>query len=287
MATPPSPASPDDIMKVAGIKALLKQVKSEDGKEISCAVGLPDGDKSEAVILLDKIMAPKGVRKHLLKEAGAVSLKLDEKSIRYGRATMDPNDESVLLIKVNREPSGEALAKAVRRRVRSIFKEVVFSIDPQLEGEAEDDDATGIAPGGTSGETPGGIPQGIVAKRAFLVERWRKIPAELRVQIADLNARIAHRLPHEDADGFCGRVTVWFDTIVAELQPGLDAAVDEAINKGDGKYQAVAAALTACRNRLATDELLVVMKQSDLLEGNAIEAAFTHAFDEIGTALTA
>ena len=147
MAKPPTPASLDDIMKVAGIKALLKQVKSEDGKEISCAVCLPDGDKSEAVILVNRVMGPKGVRKHLLKEAGEVSLKLDEKSIRYGRATMDPTDESVLLLKVNKEPSGEALGKAVRKCIKGIFKEVVFSIDPQLESEPEEGEGAPGTPG--------------------------------------------------------------------------------------------------------------------------------------------
>jgi hypothetical protein len=152
---PEKEASADDIMPLGGIKALLKQVKKDGGKEVSCAVCLPEGDKNEAVILLDRVMGPKGVRKHLIKEAKEVGFELDERSIRFGKASMDPNDETILLIKVNKLPSGEALTKAIRKRVKSLFKAVEFSIDAGLENEAEVDGSS-AAPAGAGAD--GGAP---------------------------------------------------------------------------------------------------------------------------------
>src|SRR5271166_2579670 len=96
------PATADDIMPVAALKSLLKAMKKDGDKELSCVVGMTGGEDAEGVILLDKKMGSV-----MIKDAKEAGLPIDEKSIRFGKASMDDSggdDKAVLLIKVNKEP---------------------------------------------------------------------------------------------------------------------------------------------------------------------------------------
>ena len=150
-APPKKQPTPDSIMPVGAIRALLKQVKKDGDKELSCAVCLPEsGD--EAVILLERTMGPKRVRKLLIKEAKEAGLGIEENTIRFGKArtkgdVTDSEDEAqqpILVLLLNKElPKKEAFTKAIKRRIKSAkFKDVEFELDEKLDAEPED----GVAP---------------------------------------------------------------------------------------------------------------------------------------------
>lgn len=131
-------------------------------------------------------------------------------------------------------------------------------------------------------------PKGKVAKRVFLIERWKKIPGELNVQLGVLNRAIATKVPQEDPDDFCKGVEEWFAKLVEDLQSDLNDAIDTSINAGDDSYSAVSDVIRkGLRPRIANDQVVALFKKGNLLQGNAFEDAFTKAFDEIEAALTA
>jgi hypothetical protein len=139
------PASPDDVMTASELKPVLRLVKSEGGAEVGCAVGLTED--RDAVILVSKKEKPKRVRALLLKKAKDVGLSLNATSVRFGRATLDPADDAVLLIKINKGPTEGPLPLALRKRTKPAgFSNVVFTIDETLEKEGEEDSATSGAP---------------------------------------------------------------------------------------------------------------------------------------------
>ena len=146
-APPKKQATPDSIMPIGAIRALLKQVKKDGDKELSCAVCLPEsGD--EAVILLERTMGPKRVRKLLIKEAKEAGLGIEENTIRFGKArtkgdVTDSEDEAqqpILVLLLNKElPKKEAFTKAIKRRIKSAkFKDVEFELDEKLDAEPEE-----------------------------------------------------------------------------------------------------------------------------------------------------
>lgn len=144
------PASPDDVMSASELKPVLRLVKGEGGAEVGCALALTD-DK-EAVILVDRKDKPKRVRANLLKAAKGAGLGVNASSLRFGRATLDPADETVLLIKVNKEPAGGQFQVSVKKRMKAAgFKDVVFTVDEGLENEGEEDVAV---PGAVPGAAP-------------------------------------------------------------------------------------------------------------------------------------
>jgi hypothetical protein len=132
------PASPDEIMSTSELKPVLRAVKSDGGAEVSCAVAMTED--REAVILVHKKDKPKRVQANLTKKAKDVGLALNKSSIRFGRATLDPQDETVLLIKVNREPAGGAFQTSIKKRLKLAgFADIVFTVDEGLESEGEED----------------------------------------------------------------------------------------------------------------------------------------------------
>ncbi|HKM64969.1 MAG TPA: hypothetical protein VJY39_21025 [Acidisphaera sp.] len=183
MAPSKKPPGADDIMPVAAVKMLLKQVRKDGEKELSCVVAMTGGEDAEGVILLDKKMKPKKLRTQLLKDAKDAGLKIDEKSIRFGKATTDDADEDRLLIKVNKEPAGAALPRAVTKRVKGVFKEVIFSVDEALESESEESESQEPQPVGTApppppppGPPPSAKPVDVAALSQRLAELIKRIP---------------------------------------------------------------------------------------------------------------
>ena len=125
-------------------------VKGEEGAEIGCCVALTD-DK-EALIVVSKREKPRMVRGMLLKGAKEAGIAVNMQTLRFGYASLLPDDEGVLLIKVNKGPTEGPLPLAVKRRTKLAgFKEVVFSIDESLEHEGED--LGGAAPPREAGVT--------------------------------------------------------------------------------------------------------------------------------------
>ncbi len=195
----------------------------------------------------------------------------------------------VLLLTCDREvPS---LAKKLKKYLKSqkvmLNVEVYDASGNLLESDIEDlpDDPE---MDGDEDETSAIEPMDPIKKRVFLIERWKKIPGELNVQLSALNKNVAAQVPDEDSDDFCAHVQQWMDNLVAELQSSLDDAIDRSINAGDHSYAAVSHEINGnLRPRVASDELVVLFKKGVLLQGNAFEDAFSKAFDEIEAALAA
>lgn len=184
-----------------------------------------------------------------------------------------------------------SLAKKLKRYLKSqkvmLNVEVLDASGNVLESDIEDlpDDAEMEEEAESVEEAS---PKGKVAKRVFLIERWKKIPGELNVQLGVLNREIASKVPQEDPDDFCKGVEEWFAKLVEELQSDLNDAIDTSINAGDDTYSAVSDVIRkGLRPRIANDQVVALFKKGSLLQGNAFEDAFTKAFDEIEAALTA
>lgn len=268
-------------------KSVMKRLFAQSSPDvpIKCAFALGN-DRRTALAMFDKIKGARALSGEITK-ANA-----DAKTPSFGTAHLDPADETLLKLTVNKLPPG--LGKRLLRTLRgtgvkhlSFFDESGALLEKLDDDEEEDEAGAGTDAAASGQAAPNGAGgQSLVAKRVFLLERWRKIPGELRVQVSALNGRIVERLPHEDADAFCAQMNTWFDDMLSEMQASLDDAIDASINAGDNAYRPVATALDQFRDRVANDSLVAFMKQSDLLDGAVIETAFISAFDEIGNALT-
>lgn len=184
-----------------------------------------------------------------------------------------------------------ALAKKLKRYLKSqkvnlnvqVFDESGNLLETDIEDLPDDPEMDDDVE--SAGEA---IPKGKVAKRVFLIERWKKIPGELNVQLGVLNREVAAKVPQEDPDDFCKGVEEWFAKLVEDLQSDLNDAIDTSINAGDDSYSAVSDVIrNGLRPRIANDQVVALFKKGSLLQGNAFEDAFTKAFDEIEAALTA
>jgi hypothetical protein len=71
------------------------------------------------------------------------------------------------------------------------------------------------------------------------------------------------------------------------MRNSINAAVDESINAGDGRYAAVGRAVAACRASFAGNELIAALAENSLTSGAAFTAAISGALDEVERRLTA
>ncbi len=135
VAKAPTGPSPDDIMKVAGMKAMLNLLTSESSKPINCAVAKTED--GEAVVLLEKLGKPKGARKILVDEAKKAKLDLTLMTIRFGTVGLKPGENDTLLFTVNKEPAGGAIfEKLVRDRCKLAgWQKIQFAVNGDLENE--------------------------------------------------------------------------------------------------------------------------------------------------------
>ncbi|MDU9006763.1 MULTISPECIES: hypothetical protein [Sedimentitalea] len=127
---------------------------------------------------------------------------------------------------------------------------------------------------------------GLVKKRGFLISRWQKIPGELAVEIDTLESIVLKDLPHEDAAGFAKALRQALDDLASGMKSKIDSAVDVAVNLGDPNYGSVATAISGLRNELATDAVIVALRNNALAPENNIEATISSALDEVEAALT-
>ncbi len=131
-----APVGADEIMAAADLKPLLAKVKHDGDADLGCALALSDA--KEAVILMDRKAKPKQVRAMLLKKAKEVGLGINTLSLRFGAASVDPSDETVLRIVVNKDPAGGQFHELMKKRIKlGGFKDVIFVVDTRLDEEAE------------------------------------------------------------------------------------------------------------------------------------------------------
>jgi hypothetical protein len=131
------------------------------------------------------------------------------------------------------------------------------------------------------------VPRGTVAKRVFLLERWKKIPVDLRVELGTLLKAIRVDYPQVDlatlGKGIDGKLRALIDASQARLAD----AIDDDIKSGDAKYGKTAAAIRSVRGDLAAHPMVVALRDNAFTAGSAFETAFGSALDEVQSTLTA
>jgi hypothetical protein len=123
-------------------------------------------------------------------------------------------------------------------------------------------------------------PPGLVAKRRFLVERWRRIPPEIRAELEKLRTAIERDGPQEDAAELVGLAEEYLDDFCGAMQD----AIDDDIDAGDPQYRNAIASVRAFRADIATEPLIRHLAQNANV---AIETILLDALAEIEQALAA
>lgn len=153
MADKKGKGSPADIMSPAEMKPILALAKK--GAPVSCAIALTE--EKEGVILLDKKRKPKKVFAELKKQAASAGLRLETTSIRYGRASIDTDQEAGLVtMTVNKEAPGALRPKLLESLKKAGFGKLEIIVEEGLEEESEEDETEGQ--GASAGGTAASIP---------------------------------------------------------------------------------------------------------------------------------
>ena len=141
-------ASPDDIMSTAEMKPIL--AKAKRGDPVSCVIALTK-DK-EGVILVDKKKKPKKLRSDLKKMAEDAGLEIEMTSVRFGRASVDTDEDAGLVtFTVNKDASGAMRPKLLERVKKAGFTKVEIIVDAAVEAESESDDDDLVVPAAAAG----------------------------------------------------------------------------------------------------------------------------------------
>jgi hypothetical protein len=136
MATQKGGPTSDDIMSPAELKPLLARSKREP---VNAAIGMTKDH--EGVILLDRRIKPKRLLAVLKAEAHKVKLDLDLTSLRFGKAEVDTDvDSSLVVFTVNREAPHALRFKLLELVRRVPYEKVEIGIDQKFEDEPEDDE---------------------------------------------------------------------------------------------------------------------------------------------------
>jgi len=134
---------------------------------------------------------------------------------------------------------------------------------------------------------PGTTSQNMVAKRSFLLTRWKQVPGDLRLQLGTLLQAIREDFPDEDVVELGRAVEAKLGQLIGSSQSRLDAAVDTDINAGDGAYAATSAQIRALRAELASNSMVAALRDNAFTAGGAFVSAFDRALDEAEAALSA
>jgi hypothetical protein len=135
--------------------------------------------------------------------------------------------------------------------------------------------------------TPTGVPTeappapGLVQKRKFLVERWQRIPPEVRADLQKLKAAIEREMPGEDSDELIELAEDYLDDVYNEMKD----AIDDDINSGDPQYKTAISAIGAFRTKIAGEPLIQHLKKNKLNVELSVESILLGALDEVERAL--
>jgi hypothetical protein len=130
--------NPDDIMSPADMKPILAHARHAG--PVSCVIALTK--EKDGVILLDKRKKPKQLMAELKKQAASAGLDLEMPSLRFGRATVDTEqDGGLLTFVVNKDTSGAMRPRLLERVKKVGFSKVEIIVDESLDEEPEEDPA--------------------------------------------------------------------------------------------------------------------------------------------------
>ena len=136
---------------------------------------------------------------------------------------------------------------------------------------------------GKAGGGKGDIAAGIVKKRKFLITRWQKVPAEVKVELGNLKSAIAANVPDEDPGELCAAIETSLDKLIGEIQ----SAIDASIGAGDPGYKTALKAIEQQKQKVRSHEIIQLLKKSPLVPGERFEASVCAALDEVRDALAA
>lgn len=134
-------------------------------------------------------------------------------------------------------------------------------------------------PGGTGdsgGKGEGGDRGRLVRQRTFMLERWSKIPAQLRGLLGPLRKELVASGADEDPDGLVDEIESALDDLLEELQDELD----DAINAGS------TAGLQGVRSRFDRSELVQHLLDGPGIDSGKLLKAVLDAVDEIEAEMT-
>lgn len=136
---------------------------------------------------------------------------------------------------------------------------------------------------GKAGDGKGDIAAGIAEKRKFLITRWQKVPAEVKVELGNLKSAIAANVPDEDPGELCAAIETSLDKLIGEIQ----SAIDASIGAGDPGYKTALKAIEQQKQKVRSHEIIQLLKKSPLVPGERFEASVCAALDEVRDALAA
>ncbi|MEO0401143.1 MAG: hypothetical protein AAF214_02090 [Pseudomonadota bacterium] len=128
---------------------------------------------------------------------------------------------------------------------------------------------------------------GTVAKRSYLIARWKKMQIEIEAETDALASAVETLVVIEDPSEIRAGVTAALRRLIDDILTTVSDAVDTSINDGDPKYRAVAKAASAGRASVGSDPLLRALSENTLMAGGGFAAAILRGLDDIEAKLTA
>ena len=147
--------------------------------------------------------------------------------------------------------------------------------------------ATAAKEGEASRPEAGGVPTGTVKKRAFMIERWKKVPGELKAGVEQLSVEIEEIAPWQDAKGIAKSVENRLHEIVDYMQEQVANGFDKDVQSGDGAYSETIAAIDSAAALFDSDPLLADLRQGDVVPGDVFIGKYESALNEIRSTLSA
>lgn len=116
----------------------------------------------------------------------------------------------------------------------------------------------------------------LVRQRKFMLERWAKIPPQLRGQLGALRKAVADSGADDDPDGLVDAIELELDELLDELQDEMDAAINAGSTRG----------LRGVRARFEDNELVQHLRTGPGIDASKLLTAVLDAVDEIETEMT-
>ncbi|MGS0754799.1 hypothetical protein ACVBEH_08840 [Roseateles sp. GG27B] len=120
-------------------------------------------------------------------------------------------------------------------------------------------------------------PSGIVAQRTFMLERWARIPTELKVELQSLQKTLESTGGDDNPGALTDAIEAHLNKLMADLQNQIDAG----INAGNMNV------FKNLRQRVEQDSVIGHLLKAPFMNGSKFKQVALDAMDEIEAALTA
>jgi hypothetical protein len=157
----------DSIMSPAEMKPLLMMSKREP---VNAVIGMTKDH--EGIILLSKRIKPKKLLAQLKADARKSKIELDVTSLRFGKAEVDADkDSGLVMFTVNKDAPSALRMKLLELVKRVPYAKVEIDVDAKIEDEPDEDDeqagTSQAAPSQTADAAPADAPVGNTASPEF------------------------------------------------------------------------------------------------------------------------